>query len=235
MKKYIIMAIAALCTAMPISAQNYRNSRYYDNRTGRLDYSRGTLGSYHGSYMQRPYYVGLRVGPSFATVNSDNSLLDGSSMKTGLNVGLAAGIGLSPRVPLYLESGIYYTEKGGKNTHGGLDFKYNLGYLEVPLVLKYVHNFDRTFSIQPFFGGYVAAGVAGKIKDFNGREAYNSFGDDYSAAFKRFDGGLRMGVGLGIDMFYVDLTYDLGLANVGQDDFDETKTSTLMLNLGVNF
>ena len=238
MKKYIFMALLGLVTVLPTSAQNYRNSRYYNRSTGRLDYSkRNTQSSwnYHGNYDSKPFYVGFRIGPSFTTVNSDNKYLDGSSSKTGLNVGFAAGFALSDQVPLYLESGLYYTEKGGKNTKKGFDFQYNLNYLEVPFVLKYIYNINKTFSIQPFFGGYIAGGVGGKIKDFDYREAYNSFDDNDDAAFKRFDGGLRMGVGLGIDMFYMDLTYDLGLSNIGHDYFDETKNSALMLNFGVNF
>ena len=171
------------------------------------------------------------MGPSFSSVSSDNDFLDGSSTKTGLNVGVAVGFGVSPYVPLFFESGLYYTEKGGK---GKDDFKFSLNYLEVPFVLKYIHNFDRSFSIQPFFGGYVAAGVGGKIKDYYYRESYSAFGDDIDQ-FKRFDGGLRMGVGVQYDMFYADLTYDLGLANIGHDDFDDTKNSALMLNVGINF
>ena len=105
----------------------------------------------------------------------------------------------------------------------------------MPFVLKYAYNIDRTFSIQPFFGGYVACGVAGKIKNFKEREAYNSFDGDKDDTFKRFDAGLRMGVGVGIDLFYADLTYDLGLSNIGNDDFDDAHNSALMLTFGVNF
>ena len=239
MRKYIFMALLGLVTVLPTSAQNYRNSRYYNPSTGRLDYSKRAPQSswnYHGNYDSKPFYVGFRIGPSFTTVNSDNEYLDGSSSKTGLNVGFAAGFALSNQIPLYFESGVYYTEKGGKNTRDDYDFKYNMNYLEVPFVLKYIYNIDKTFSIQPFFGGYVAGGIGGKIKDYDYHEAYDSFGDYHDkGAFKRFDGGLRMGVGLGIDMFYMDLTYDLGLSNVGHDDFDETKNSALMLNFGVNF
>ena len=76
--------------------------------------------------------------------------------------------------------------------------------------------------------------MGGKVKDFNNREAYSSFSDSpYS--FQRFDGGIRMGCGVQYDMFYVDLTYDLGLANVSHDDFDESRNSALMLNFGLNF
>ncbi len=231
MKRIITTLVLAAFVLMPSFAQNYTHSRYYNRNTGRLDYSYGT----RGSYMNRDTYFGFRVGPAFTTVNSDNPFLDGGKMKTGLNVGVAAGFVLTDRAPLFLESGIYYVEKGGKNDKKGLDFTYNLGYVEMPFVLKYAYNIDRTFSIQPFFGGYVACGVAGKIKDFNGHEAYNSFDDDYEGAFKRFDAGLRMGVGVGIDLFYADLTYDLGLSNIGNDDFDDAHNSALMLTFGVNF
>ena len=239
MRKYIFLALFGLMTVMPTSAQNYRNSRYYNQNTGRLDYSKRNAGSswnHHGNYISKPYFVGFRIGPSFTTINSDDEFLDGSSSKTGLNVGFAAGFALSNQIPLYFESGVYYTEKGGKNSRDDFDIKYNLNYLEVPFVLKYIYNIDRTFSIQPFFGGYVAGGVGGKIKDYDFRETYDSFEDHHDrGAFKRFDGGLRMGVGLGIDMFYMDLTYDLGLANTANDYFDESKNSALMLNFGVNF
>jgi hypothetical protein len=230
MKKYILMALVGLVTVMPASAQSYRNSRYYNRNTGRLDYSQRNHSRY-GNYASNPFYVGFRVGPSFSSVSSDNDFLDGSSTKTGLNVGVAAGFGVSPYVPLFFESGLYYTEKGGK---GKDDFKFSLNYLEVPFVLKYIHNFDRSFSIQPFFGGYVAGGVGGKIKDYYYHESYSAFGDDMDQ-FKRFDGGLRMGVGIQYDLFYADLTYDLGLSNIGHDDFDDTKNSALMLNVGINF
>ncbi|MBQ6200277.1 MAG: PorT family protein [Prevotella sp.] len=233
MKKYILMALLGLVTVMPASAQSYRNSRYYNRNTGRLDYSQRNHRGYSrvGDYGAVPFYVGFRVGPTFSSVISDNHEFDGGSTKTGLNVGMAAGFIVSPYVPLFLESGLYYTEKGGK---GNRDFKYSLNYLEMPFVLKYIHNFDNSFSIQPFFGGYVAAGVSGKVKNYYERESYNAFGDGHDQ-FKRFDGGLRMGIGIQYDLLYADLTYDLGLSNVGHDVFDEAKNSALMLNIGINF
>ena len=230
MKKYILMALVGLVTAVPVSAQSYRNSRYYNRNTGRLDYSHRNNSRY-GNYATTPFYVGFRVGPTFSSVTSDNKFLDGSSTKTGLNMGMAAGFSVSPYIPLFFESGLYYTEKGGKGDNG---FKFSLNYLELPFVVKYIHNFDRSFSIQPFFGGYIAGGVGGKIKDYYLREAYNAFGDA-DDQFKRFDGGLRMGVGIQYDLFYADLTYDLGLHNIGHSDFDDTKNSALMLNVGINF
>ena len=231
MKKIITTIVLATFVLMPSFGQTYTRSKYYNRNTGRLDYGHGA----RGSYMNRDTYFGFRVGPAFTTVNSDNPFLDGGSVKTGLNVGVAAGIALTDRAPLFLESGIYYVEKGGKNKRLGYDFTYNLGYIEVPFVLKYAYNIDRNLSIQPFFGGYFAGGVAGKIKNYGIRDAYSSFDSDESGAFKRFDAGLRMGVGVGFDLFYADLTYDLGLSNIGNDAFDDAHNSAVMLTFGVNF
>lgn len=231
MKKIIATIALAAFVLMPSFAQNYKRSKYYNRNKRHLDYNNRR----HGSYDNRDVYYGFRVGPAFTTVNSDNPLLDGGKTMTGLNVGFAVGMGLTDRAPLYFESGLYYTEKGGKNKNGPLDFTYNLGYVELPFVLKYAYNIDETFSIQPFFGGYFACGVSGKIKNFKNRKAYSSFDSDSDSSFERLDAGLRMGVGVGIDLFYADLTYDLGLANIGHDDFDECHNSAVMLTFGVNF
>ena len=233
MKRRILITLVGLLALLPMQAQNYQRSRYYNPGSGRLYYRGGrATGNWRRGYDYT--YYGFRVGPSFSTVSSDDKYLDGSSVKTGLNVGMATGFNIGNRSPLFLETGLYYTEKGGKGKADGGRFTYNLNYLELPLVLKYQLDVDRYFSIQPFLGGYLACGVGGKVKDFNNREAYSSFSDSpYS--FQRFDGGIRMGCGVQYDMFYVDLTYDLGLANVSHDDFDESRNSALMLNFGLNF
>lgn len=44
-----------------------------------------------------------------------------------------------------------------------------------------------------------------------------------------------LGCGIGYDMFYADLTYDIGLANICHDTFDTSHNGALMLNVGVNF
>lgn len=234
MRKWILMAVVALMGVLPTQAQSYRNSRYYNPRTDRLSYRNGSRPSSNWRWHNQDVYYGFRIGPSFSTVSSDDKYLDGGSVKTGLNVGMATGFSIGHLSPLYFETGVYYTEKGGKGKSDGARFTYNLDYLEMPLVFKYFLDVDRDFSIQPFLGGYLACGVGGKIKDFGHREAYSSFSDSpYS--FQRFDGGVRLGCGVQYDLLYVDLTYDLGLANVSRDDFDESRNSTLMLNVGINF
>ena len=125
-----------------------------------------------------------------------------------------------------------YTEKGGNGYVDGKKFTYDLNYLEMPILAKYKYYFDDDLSIQPFAGGYLACGVGGKMKNYAEREAFSSFSDD---AFQRFDGGLRLGCGVGFDLFYLELAYDIGLSNICHDDFDTSHNGSLALNFGVNF
>ncbi|KGI60494.1 hypothetical protein [Prevotella sp. S7 MS 2] len=67
------------------------------------------------------------------------------------------------------------------------------------------------------------------------RAAYPGFSEDYNDNFNRFDGGIKVGCGLGFQMLYLEASYDVGLANVGKDDFEDTHTGTFNLTFGVNF
>ena len=70
MNKILLMTIAALMLYIaPANAQAYKNSRYYNDRTGHLDYSQYHNDSFFG---RGANYYGLRIGPSFSTVKSDD-------------------------------------------------------------------------------------------------------------------------------------------------------------------
>ena len=214
----------AMLTAVPSVAQYVRRPytrpvapappRYYDNGYRR--------------HSNVDSYFGFRIGLDVATVSADDLYLDGGSPKAGLNVGFVAGFQVAPATPLYLETGLSYTEKGGKNG----TYSYNMNYLEVPLLMKYQHNFDSQTSLQPFLGVYCAAGISGNIKEQDRRQSYSSFSDD---AFRRFDAGVRIGCGLQFDHLYAELGYDIGLANVSHDDFNTAHTCCFFANVGVNF
>ena len=167
-----------------------------------------------------------------ASSSSDSPSLNGSSVKTGLNIGVAAGTQLTYRAPLFLETGLYYSQKGGKSGSGEGKFTYDLNYLKVPLLIKYKHFVGNQTSIQPYAGGYLAVGTDGDIKNYGSRTAFSSFDNGY---FNRFDGGLKIGCGVGFNMLYLDASYDIGLANIGQDNFNDTHNGCFTINLGVNF
>lgn len=238
MKKCFLLFTAVLAAASA-SAQYYPDGRpippskragYYNSQ--RRNYDNGP----------RDTYYGFHIGMAVASVHSDAAILDGSDPKVGLDVGFNVGMRIVPGTPLYFETGLSYTEKGSKgdvivSTAPGADkakFTYSLDYLELPLLLKYKAEVAPDLTVDPFVGGYLALGVGGKIKNYGDREAYSSFGSD-EASFKRFDGGIRLGCGLTYNIVSVGLSYDIGLANVGHYDFEDTRTGSLNLNVGVTF
>lgn len=174
----------------------------------------------------------MRVGFSASHVNSDNPYLDGGSSKSGLDVGVAFGFAVTPMAPIVFETGLEYIEKGGKGLKGDHKTTINLDYLEVPLVLKYIAPVGYHTYIEPYLGGYLACGVGGKIKEYETRSTYSSFGD---GAFKRFDGGIRAGIGARYEMFSLDLGYDFGLSNIGDDAFDDAHNGAFYARVGLTF
>lgn len=226
MKKELFATALALALAATASAQGY-------------DYGRS--GGRPAFFDTKNMYYGLRLGLALGRVGSDDERLDGSSMQAGLNLGGVIGIQLSPSAPVYLEAGLLFAQKGGKGYAYHVDadgknvkdkFTFDLNYLEVPIVAKYFVELDDGLTLQPFFGGYLALGVGGSVKDYYDHKEYTSFSDEY---FKRFDGGLRLGCGLQYQVVYVEALYDIGLSNISHDSFRSSHTGCLSFNLGVNF
>lgn len=174
-------------------------------------------------------YYGLRLGMNVASTSSESNAFD-TNPRTGLVIGFAYGMQLSKHHPLWLEASLLYSEKGGKTHQDGEKVTYRLGYLQLPIVAKYGINMDDDLYLQPFFGGYLSVGITGKMKNYGTRESESVFDN-----MKRFDGGLRAGCGLEYKMMYVEVGYDLGLANIAKDEFDNTKTRCFFVNLGINF
>lgn len=218
MIRRILFAVTAIVLALPACAQ------YYEDYGRRQNYSRYAD--------EHNIYYGLRLGLALSSVNSDDPLLDGGSMQAGLNIGALIGFQLSPAAPVYLETGLYYTEKGGKGHVDGKKFTYDRNYFEMPILIKYKYDIDGDMSVQPFAGGYLAMGVGGKVKNFGDRETTSSFSNDY---FKRFDGGLRLGCGFEYQIIYAELAYEFGLTNICHSDFESSHNSCLYINCGVNF
>jgi hypothetical protein len=230
MKRTVILALLGLAMAMPSFGQYSR----YGNRTPQRRYNNAYTSRWRN--YDRETYFGLRLGVAVSTINSDGNLYDGGDAKSGINLGVVAGTQLASNTPFFLEGGLYYTEKGGKGYNVFNGAKQNstarLSYLEVPIVVKYKYFIDNDFALQPYFGGYMSCGVGGKIKYYGSRQAEDSFDDSY---FQRFDGGLRLGCGLSFQNLYIDMAYDFGLANIGQDDFDTSHTGCFFANIGVDF
>jgi hypothetical protein len=118
--------------------------------------------------------------------------------------------------------GLEYVGKGAKFESGQ---GYSLNYLEVPLNVLYEYPLGPG-SLRGGLGPYFAEGIGGG--GANGVYGENAGG------FKRFDGGLNFMVGYKLPMgLYLDLGYDLGLANIEYPNQDVTgHNRSFSINLG---
>ncbi|MCD8281674.1 MAG: PorT family protein, partial [Prevotella sp.] len=207
-----------------INAQAYKQSKYYNDQSGRLEYG-------YNSFPSR--YYGFRVGVDFAHISAKDEVHD-CDMRARLNLGAVVGYGLTSHAPLYIETGLSYAAKGGRKKVYGARTDYNLAYIQLPLVLKYIYSSDAGIGIQPFMGGYFACGVGGSIKDYETQTSYKSF-SRRDAAYSRWDAGLRFGVGASYSVAYLELSYELGLANISHDQFLQAHNRNFLLLFGVNF
>ena len=213
MKKLMTFVLAA-ALALPAFSQSYHPSYALTQRYDRTN---------------TEHYFGLRLGLNTASVGSDDVDLDYGA-RTGLNLGLVYGIQLTNTAPVWLELGVSYSEKGGKIMDKGRDFKMRQTYLELPVICKYSFAATDECFVAPFIGGYLAVGVAGKMKDYTNRIVYKTFD-----TFSRFDGGLRLGCGVEYQMIYAELGMEFGVANISKDEFASAHNQNFFVNVGVNF
>ncbi|MBO4754517.1 MAG: outer membrane beta-barrel protein, partial [Bacteroidales bacterium] len=124
--------------------------------------------------------------------------------------------------------------------------KTNMHMFEIPLVFKYeVQYHNAGVCLHPFFGGFLAFGIGGKTKSVEGgyTDSWYTFSDG-EGQLGRTDAGLRMGCGLGVDHFFLELAYDCGLVNLASDQYNyfgfnnydsAIRSNTISFSLGFNF
>ena len=172
-------------------------------------------------------YYGLRLGFTSAYIGGDVD----SKARGGFNIGAVLGIKCSPSTPLFLESGVYYTEKGGKFTGGNTRFD----YIEIPLLMKYGIKATDDLSVLPYIGPTFSFGIAGKTKDALGIVGENDSFD--KGLFNRFDVGIKLGCGVEYQMVYAELGYHWGITNISDlpAPIDDAFNRAFYMNLGINF
>ena len=183
-------------------------------------------------------YYGVRFGVAFGGLSGDTEvqdhdlLMDYSGRKTGFTLGAVIGLRLSQQAPAFLESGLYFTQRGGK------DGKYtaDLNCIEIPLLIKYGIQASEHIAVLPFFGPYFAYGVGGQREYI---DAVNGGGKGKESTYEKFlnrnDMGFKLGCGAEYNMIYAEAGFQFGVANIADNDDKTTHSNVFYLNLGVNF
>lgn len=200
MKKLLVSLVAVLM-AVPTFAQF---------SSGGFDLSKENL------------YYGVRFGGTSASVSGDVSV----GSKIGMTLAGIIGLRLSQSTPVFLESGLYYTQRGAKE--GDIDITSN--NLEIPIVVKYGFQVSDNIALLPFIGPYFAYAVS---SDYD----YKINGVEYEGAFRpnRNNMGFKFGCGAEYNKLYLELGYQFGVTNFADKDGVTAHNNALFLNFGVNF
>ena len=201
--KKILVAIMAVLFAAPSFAQ----------------YSSGGF-----SLNESTVYYGLRLGLNIAGISADDPF--DMDSKTGMNLAGVVGLRLSETTPVFLESGLYYTERGAKKDKD----KVGLTYFEFPVLIKYGIQATDDIAVLPYIGPYFSYGFAGKHKIKSANYNESSY-----KTFNHWDMGFKVGCGAEYNKLYAELGYQFGVANIAKDDDWDAHGHAFYINVGVNF
>ena len=168
---------------------------------------------------------GLKAGLNVATLGDfeeDQSFLD-KSPRLGFVGGAFARYPFADIVSAQVE--VLYSQKGVKfesvsqptasisqGEGGASELRYNLDYIEVPVLLRVSPQVDPTLDVGVFAGPAIAFKVNESVVSvFDGTETDISGSEDF---FKSTDVGIAAGADVGSGPFAVDLRYTFGLTNV---------------------
>lgn len=208
--KKLLVAIVAVLFAAPSFAQ----------------YSSGGF-----TLSESTVYYGMRLGLNVSNLTGDTDAFKGA--KAGLNFAGVIGIRVSESTPIFLESGLYFTQKGCSKEKNNY---VNLNYLEIPILLKYGIQVADEIAVLPFIGPTFSYGIGGKMKGGDGADKEDSFG---SNKYSRGDVGIKLGCGAEYNKLYLEAGYQFGVTNIADWKIANNDASVhngaLFINLGVNF
>ena len=180
-------------------------------------------------------YYGIRLGMTAASLGGDDIPEISSGAKVGMTLAGVVGLRVSESTPLFLESGLYYTERGAKN----------VGYsnLEIPLLIKYGIKATEDIAVLPFVGPYFSRAGWGKTKinqDTAGNKLtevkkVGTFDEKEWTGLNRLNMGFKIGCAAEYNKLYVELGYQIGVTNISKKDNKTVRSNAFFANFGVNF
>ena len=163
-------------------------------------------------------YWGARIGIAFGGISGDIETDEG---RTGMTLAGIVGLRVTENAPVFLESGLYYTERGGNKlkgpvVEGGPDA--HLNYLEVPALIKYGIATDQEVAFLPFLGPYIGMGISGNFK-----------------YMKHPEMGFKVGCGVEWNNLYAEALYQFGVTDICDPDDYSSHGHAFGINFGINF
>ncbi len=183
--------------------------------------------------------LGFRGGLSLASLGGDDA--EDLDSRTGLSFGGFFNVPVSDVLGVQVGAG--FVQKGAKQTESGIDIEFELGYVEIPLLLTYSPptsgNVGFTFSVGPAVGFNtgctISATDAGVTVELDCDDP--SLGVDV----KSFELGAMVGAGLDIGLtesvsLVLDGLYNFGFTKIdGSDVNNDIKNRAFSILVGASF
>lgn len=179
------------------------------------------------------HIFGVRAGMNIAnmTFKSDGISMTPNSVVRPF-VGFSYQKSLMQTLPLYFETGLGVAGYGASIADGTV--KINAYYFEAPAVVNCHFGLSDDVALIPYIGLGVRVGFAGKMKYDDGEwvAKADTFGD---GMMKRFDMGIRAGIGVEWHRFLFVFGYDAGVLNLSNGSDLTARNKTFQLQAGYRF
>jgi opacity protein-like surface antigen len=171
------------------------------------------------TYAQKAQF-GIKGGLNSSNFSGDTEGIDFKS-RIGFNLGAFAAIKLSEKITLQPE--ILYSTQGAKAVNVSAlyddiiytgDVKFNLSYINVPVMIKYYVADKFNLEAGPQIGFLTSAKTSTKLDGSS-----QSVDEDVKDSFESVDFGLNFGAGYDFTKnFSAGIRYNLGLANIAKTE-----------------
>jgi hypothetical protein len=190
-------------------------------------------GILHTVNAQSPVSFGLKGGINISNFSGSDFDYDA---RTGVMVGAVAAISL-PALPIGIETGLFYTQKGAEASEDGITGALKVDYIEVPLLAKI--NLGPPGPIQPHLmvGPYLGFNVNAEAEiSGDGGSLSGDISDETKSTEFGGIAGLGIDFNLGLTKLNAQLRYSYGFSSVFETDFDDgEKNAALSIAVGIMF
>nr|MBS0037708.1 PorT family protein [Saprospiraceae bacterium] len=186
--------------------------------------------------------IGVRAGVNLASQEYDPDITQDQSSIIGLNLGVIYEMGISELLTIQPE--LHFIQKGAKDEFdelgGSYESEIRLNYLELGIMarldlLDFGNDAGLYVGITPNLG-YALSGKTKSSGSFGGI----SFDDEEDIDFdddgiERLDFGIGLGAGVNFGNFFIDARYNLGLADIVEDDDLTVNNKGILVGVGYKF
>lgn len=165
---------------------------------------------------------GLKAGYNLSSfMQSGSYQTSGLSSKSDFHAGILASLPLLKSVNIQSEA--LYSGQGASFSEGGSTAKFNYGYLNIPVLLKYHHASGLFAETGPQFGFLLSA-----------KASADGQTEDLKSSSQPVDFSWALGVGYQIPVINlgIDARYNLGFSNIVKNSGDATLKNSVF-QLGV--